>query len=411
MHNQKEKAGPMIPDIRLCRTAVSIICFAAVVFASAQQSEQPADQESLSVSGEATDSLTAVTDSGAANLPADNAISDTAAVSVSPAAIKPSQLSDSSGSTAVQGDTAARFYDHPFFSIGTGWTLGSMPLLDEWVAGLPDSIGDMPGYYPVAELYNAGQPKMEPPDAYNTAFPFSISFMPLIRGRRSLAISASMWWMSKEFQGLWETDSLMILWHVQRELSVMAGSIGCSFYYRIPAEYFSIANIDRAFLVLGLSASPYVRITDKRSEYSAVTSLDNSSEHKYRGNSVSWQAGISTFRSLTDRSAIEIGILYAGQWVGRFMKNDHHVKWAVINETGEKPGDPLSFMAHRLQIYFNIMIGRKPRTPPAEPAPANEAASVPANEAPGSVPINIINSPADSVSTETPAQGDVPGSQ
>ena len=36
-------------------------------------------------------------------------------------------------------DTTYRFWIFPSWGIGAGWGLGSFPLFDEWIKGLPDS--------------------------------------------------------------------------------------------------------------------------------------------------------------------------------------------------------------------------------------------------------------------------------
>jgi len=283
---------------------------------------------------------------------------------------------------AAPADTSARFYDAPFFAFGTGWTLGSMPLFEQWQKGLPDSIGDMPGYYPTYQSVRIASSEQEPADAYNTAFPFSVSVVPFVNNARSISAAASMWWMSKRYIARWLSDTAGVFWHVERELSLLAVSLGAQYYYRIPAEYFAIANIDRAFLVLGLSAAPYVRITDRRNDYSDVTAVTSSFSHTYRGYCGSWTAGISTIRPLSARSGIEIGIVYDGQWVGRFIKRAHHVRWSAISDNADKPNEVISFMAHRFKIFFNILIGRRPHTddvPTGAPASSVQPAPQPAD--------------------------------
>ncbi|MBD3393314.1 MAG: hypothetical protein GF418_14410, partial [Chitinivibrionales bacterium] len=96
-------------------------------------------------------------------------------------------------------DTAEKFYDSPFVGFGAGWTLGSMRLFDEWQDGLPDSIGDMPDYNEFADSFEVAFSEQEPPEAYSTAFPLSLSFTPLVKKKGHLSITASFWWMEKDY--------------------------------------------------------------------------------------------------------------------------------------------------------------------------------------------------------------------
>jgi len=369
--------------VRRCPAALSLVLSAWI--AAAQTSPPPAGGAAADTASKklplpetakdpvATDAVTQ-SDEGAAE---SRETADTVAVGVDSADGRPVEVMDtaafdSSALTHVMADsaktaqaapapsdTSLRFYDSPFIAFGTGWTLGSMPLFDEWQVGLPDSIGEMPGYEMYADSIQASLSEREPPDAYNTAFPFSVSFAPLVRPDGYLTVGGSFRWMSKDYLALWRTDTSGTLWQAERELSLLATSIDLTYFYRIPAQYFAIANIDRAHVVIGLSASPYVRIQDVRRDISDVAGFNTERRKNYRGYAASWTAGISTLRPLSERAGIEIGLVYLGHWFGRFMKHDHHVTWQAISEDADDPGEVLSFMAHRFKIYFNILVGRK----------------------------------------------------
>jgi hypothetical protein len=266
---------------------------------------------------------------------------------------------DTSSPSQADSDTSARTYDTPFVGFGLGWSLGSMPLFDEWREGLPDSVGSMPNYAAYADSYHVTDPRIEPADAYTTAFPLAITVAPFVDSARYISIHAGFTYMTKNYLSTWDTDSAGIFWQVERTLSLIMPSIGLSYNYRIPSKLFAVANIDRAYLTVGLSASPYVFIKTVAKNTSTIASIRTDTEQKHNGYAAIWQGGISTLRPLSDRAGLEVGVLYVGGWFGRFMEDEHHVKWTAVKEYGAENNRVLNFMVHRFKVYFNVLIGKK----------------------------------------------------
>jgi hypothetical protein len=309
-----------------------------------------------------TDSLkgVATTDSGSIKLKNDSlkpAVSDTTKV----------KGKTDLTTAAPPEDTLYHFWNHPYWGIGAGWGLGSFPIFTEWKNGLPDSAFDLAGRNSQIPHFSVE----EPTDAYYIVWPLLLSYTPFTGERRSLTVESSFYFLfsSKSCIVSLKNDSLPVqsaTW--SQSCAAYYFSIGLSYRHAIPEEYFKVEGVKKTSAILGLSVSPLVRIT-KSSSFSSVgladstraalqTHLDNRS---FNGVGVSWKIGLSTLNRLSQRSGLQIDLVYIGRYNGFFNRD---LRWKDINPASDTPHRIVSFMSNTFEINMTLQSGKKkPDTP------------------------------------------------
>jgi hypothetical protein len=262
-------------------------------------------------------------------------------------------------------DTTYRFWIFPSWAISAGWGLGSFPLFDEWIKGLPDSSWNIVG--PDTALKNFSV--KEPADAYTVLWPITIFWTPLTNELNSLSFEGSFFWISKSFQAyLQSSDSAVSKWiHWQQSVSAYSFSFGLTYKYNIPEQYFKVENVNKTSLLLGFSADPLL-LVDKSASFSASGLADSTlarvnkalDNRSFRGIGCAWRAGFSSLRRLSNAKGLEISLIYSGSWYGYFKNGNTRTTWKDINPASLSPQENVSFLSNMFQISFALVSGKKP---------------------------------------------------
>jgi len=261
-------------------------------------------------------------------------------------------------------DTTYSFWHYRHFGIGAGWSLGSFPLFDEWIKGLPDSAKNIIG--PSSEVPSFSI--KEPADAYNILWPITVWWAVATSERQSLCLEGSFFWITKSFEAYLQNDSNAAQWvHWQQSLSVYSFSVGFDYKYTIPEEFFHVENAAKTSIVLGLSATPLL-LVDKSASFSssgiadstiasAQATIDNRS---LRGLGCAWKVGLSSLHRLSTAKGLEISVSYIGRWYGYFRDHGTPAVWREINPLSAEAGQNISFVSSTFEISFALVSGKKP---------------------------------------------------
>jgi hypothetical protein len=280
---------------------------------------------------------------------------------------RPSTLPADSASVlaATAIDTNYCFWHYGHFGIGAGWSLGSFPLFDEWIKGLPDSARKIIGTSSEVPTFSV----KEPADAYNILWPINIWWAAIANERHSLCIEGSFFWITKSYEAYLQNDSNTTQWiHWQQSLSAYSFSLGLTYKFTIPDEFFHVESSNKTGFLLGFNAIPLVLI-DKSASFSssgiadstlanAHTTIDNRS---LRGLGCSWKIGLSSLHRLSTAKGLEISLLYIGRWYGYFKDHSTPAVWREINPLSSASGQNISFISSTFEISFALVSGKKPR--------------------------------------------------
>ena len=281
-------------------------------------------------------------------------------------------------SGAPPEDTTYHFWEHPYWGFGAGWGLGSFPLFNEWIKGLPDSASDLAGKSSQVPKFSI----LEPPNAYYIVWPVLLSFTPFSNERRSISIESAAYFLflGKSFIASLKNDSLpvqAVTWN--QSCDAYFFTIGLTYRHAIPPEYFKVEGVQRTSAVLGLSVTPLMHFSESAS-FSAAgiadstltklrTNVDNRS---FNGIGCSWKIGVSTLKKLSPRSGLEIDLVYIGRINGYFINNGGRMLWKDVNPASETPLQNVSFLSNTFEIDISLETGKsKPaaREPSATPLP------------------------------------------
>ena len=251
-------------------------------------------------------------------------------------------------------DTSYRVWNHPFWSFGIGWELGSMPVFDSWRSGLPEIFSDLTEIPDSLDSLGFSFAITNDPGPYNVNFPLNVSFTPLTRDDYYLSIKLIFSWMYKKFEASAKSDSVDMTIKTERKLSLLSLSLGTFFNYSIPSKYFLIDKTEKASITVGISASPLILLRNR------ITTGDYlKHDNRSYGIGVSWYGGLSTLRTLSQTGGLEVGIMYTGSWNGRFMHDGHHIKRGDINQSDSHYTNVLQYVSHRFIICFSLLTGKK----------------------------------------------------
>lgn len=293
-------------------------------------------------------------------------------------------VSDSSASASLYEqisqkeapDTLFRLWHYPFFGFGAGWALGSMSLFDEWA----DGIYTPPYLYIFENLLSDTSgftfSEKEKPSTYNSAFPLEISFSPVTRDYGYLSSSIGFQMMKKTFKGSWTSKTSGNWVNTEKEIVFSDLSVGASYHHYIPREYFSIDNIEQASFVAGISFSPLSTISLREKDESNVVTPGRSTKETFFGFGLSWQAGLSTLKTLSSGNGLEAGLVYDGNWFGMFNRGGRYISMQKITPLSDAVSEKVSFTCHRFKIYLQVLIGKKQEEKAPESPPPQERSPV-----------------------------------
>lgn len=259
---------------------------------------------------------------------------------------------DTAGTVA---DTAYRVWNEPFFSLGIGWEFGEMTPFELWNSSFPDSVL-VPIETPDTTFTKSYSLVVkENPGNYYIAFPLSFVFTPYVTSTRNLALYSTFFWMRKHFNAVARTDidTFNVSWKIHKRLSLISLSIGALYYHSINPEFFRINNVEQTFFIIGVSGSPLLRMYNgTETEFNSMYQEDGFSTY---GLGIDWRCGIASRRRFTDHLGLEIGVLYNGQFNGRFMNNGNHVVKADLSGNLSSDIEALKYVSHRFSLYMNIL--------------------------------------------------------
>lgn len=275
-------------------------------------------------------------------------------------------LLDSTAITEEEVDTSYRVWNQPFWSVGIGWCLGSMPVFDEWRGALPTNkipqlISGIPDTLDSIKIN-------DDPGTYNVNFPITIAYSPYVDSTNRLSFKLGFSWMYKKFEATAFTSidtSVSDSFNIEQSMSLTNFSLGLFYSRTISKNYFIIEKAEKVTFTIGVSGSLPIVLKYKKSigydnadfSYTPVNIMSS-------GSGVSWYLGLSVFRLLSSKNALEIGALYKGSWNQRFCvdyDNNNQVSWSDIN-SGTRKTSVLKFISHRFVLYFDILPRRKQKS-------------------------------------------------
>jgi hypothetical protein len=290
-------------------------------------------------------------------------------------------------------DTTAGFWLDSYWGVGIGWTLGKVPLFDEWANATK--------FRPFLFLMRALpiDTEKEAPNTYSTTFPLSLSFTPFTLPSGNLAAIADFQFMQKKSTGLWNSSRDSLYWNHFDNLRFWSLSVGVQYIHQIAEEFFKIENVKRATLTIGLSALPLVMIIHQQRDSTNMLRAILTSNRRYRGAGLTWRAGIATFQKLESGNAVETGICYEGNWYGSFSMDHHPVNWRSINPSYRLADEPLSFLSNRFKLYAQFILTKKAKSEQTTAAPSPPSGSPPLPPATGDT--LALSPPADTAGFTT----------
>jgi hypothetical protein len=283
----------------------------------------------------------------------------------------PQQNSDSATRPIIKPqedqDTSSHFWLHPYWGIGMGWGIGGFPLFSEWENGLPDSAADLLGE-------NSQAPTLtikEAATAYNVFWPIVLSYTPYTNETRSLTLESSMYFIftGKSYIGTLTneddtTSGVSINW-IQKCHEYFF-TLGMSCRQTIPEEYFRVDGVNKTSMIMGLSFTPLIYVSETASftsDSAADSTLAALKNHLYdksfNGTGFSWKIGISTVKRLSSRTGLEIDLVYIGRWFGLFHDGSQRIKWRDINSNSPRGDKNLSFTSSSFEINLIFLSGKK----------------------------------------------------
>ena len=252
-------------------------------------------------------------------------------------------------------DTSYRVWNEPFWSIGFAWTLGSMPIYNNWGSGLPSSVKEIPEIADTLDSLNLSFEKNNDPGSYIVNFPISIAYTPFTNDDTYLTVKVIASWINKRFEAVAkDSDSGNVFWSTERNLTFSTLSMSLFYNQLILKKLFFIEKVEKAFFSFGISGYPLVYL-----KHRIETKNLPVSDTKAYGIGISFYAGISTLRKFADVNGIEAGVLYKGSWFGRFMHEGHHLVNSDINPYGSDNSEVVQFFSHRFLLYFDLLMGKK----------------------------------------------------
>lgn len=254
-----------------------------------------------------------------------------------------------------------------YVGIGAGLSLGSLPPLGNWKAGLAVTLAD------------AGLPERmidvngdtvalrftvkENPDAYNMMFPVAVSAGRMTADHR-FGMSLAFAMLTKNWNATVELDSLRSVTIAER-MRYLSLYFAFDYGTRIPEQYFSVDKVDRTDAVIGLGVAPLIGLSKSFSHAThgddpvLASIADTLSSHwnafDASGIALVWRIGITTVRRASLRGAVEAGLHYQGSWCTRFRSAGTILTVGDINAESLEPQTPVSWFSSRFEITLSLL--------------------------------------------------------
>ncbi|MBD3344550.1 MAG: hypothetical protein GF401_05765 [Chitinivibrionales bacterium] len=279
-------------------------------------------------------------------------------------------------------DTSYKFYFSPYWAFGAGWTLGSFSAFDMWEKGLPRNLADfgLESEIPRAQFVpsahdtdttNISYEIQESPSNYHIYFPLMFSVATLTDTTSRLRFESSFFFIRKSLISSLQDDSLSNRIDIKHSLTYLSLSLGAQYSFVIPEQYFRVNETEQTTFNAAFAVAPLTYIqtgTSAKAEglpdglFSHLKSraVTPFSSFDAFGLGLSWKIGISSLRSFTPSTGMNIGIYYLGHWSGMFYGDDSRLKRGDIYAATSKPGDNFSMIAHRFEISVMFLRGKKP---------------------------------------------------
>ncbi|MBN1306603.1 MAG: hypothetical protein JXA18_01705 [Chitinispirillaceae bacterium] len=267
-----------------------------------------------------------------------------------------------------------------YVSAGIGWSLGGFSLFSLWENALPDSLESLgltasSFSIPYDTAPGAEQPPgdtalltfsvKERPAVYTMCFPLSLSLVRLGDNNR-FAFSLYGSWMRKIFAATIAAagDSLARKADYRERMNVFSAFFSFAYGRRIPAEYFSIREVQSSYFTAAVEIAPLIACTIRRSVSSPASdkrfgnlhnSISSPSQRFLHGSAAALRLGLSLVKRLNRNSAIDFGIWYCIQGYGYFLEDGGRVRFTAVDPDNHKKGRPLYWTSNRLEISAALM--------------------------------------------------------
>jgi hypothetical protein len=266
-------------------------------------------------------------------------------------------------------DTTYRFWNHPYWGIGAGWTLGSFPLYSEWENGLFDSSSQIAGPGSIVPKFTV----LEPVNSYNIFWPFKLSYTPIVNERNAISLEGEFYFLftGKTFLAslLPGSDTLHSSVEVNQSCKTYFFTIGLDYRTAIPEEYFKVEGVGRTTAIIGFSITPLLRFSKQTSisinnpyntiPDSTITQIGKSIDNRsFNGMGVSWKLGISSLKKLTKKSGVEIGISYSGHYMGFFKNGPAPMVWKDLNPGHLRPEEKIACISNTFEVSIMLLSGK-----------------------------------------------------
>jgi hypothetical protein len=248
-------------------------------------------------------------------------------------------------------DTTFRVWHSPFWGIGIGWEIGSLPVYKQWILGLPTKLIDTVQTLNGDIVFSLPLTNKESPSTYNICFPLSLSVTPFLFGHSFISIAVSLSYITKTFKAALVKDALTTYWSMEKKLNILTPALGASFSYTIPVKYFTISKSQQTLFTAGLSASPYVLLREK----TVIEPGNRLSTNSSNGVGIFWSVGLSTLRMLSVKNALQAEFFYTGSWNGHFMNGHHHTTNSDINPANTSASSALEYVSTRFMLKFSLL--------------------------------------------------------
>ncbi|MFP4417268.1 MAG: hypothetical protein ACLFSB_08350 [Chitinispirillaceae bacterium] len=250
-------------------------------------------------------------------------------------------------------DTTIQMWQHPFWTMGVGWSLGGMPFFETWQDGLPDSSMM---FVSQSDTVTSQIDVKEDFATYHTTFPLSVAYHIPTDTLRSMSVEIMAWTTGKRFEAVWEDSSVKYM-EVGETIRLWNLEIGANYFLRIPDQFFSIDEVDRTYFTIGAFVAP-IPILVYNSQQQGIAAGPGE-DYTFIGKGVSWRAGLRAMREVERGRGIEVSVLYQGHWLGGFRDGDIPLKTRIFNPGSNDADEEVSFVAHRFTLLIRLLFGKR----------------------------------------------------
>ncbi len=257
-------------------------------------------------------------------------------------------------------DTSFCMWHYPFWRIGAGWEIGSMALFDLWEERLENTrlTSSIRAQLPLDTTKAIRT--IEEPSFYYVTFPFYGAITPFVSEKGFLSLGVNFSWIRKYSKVSFELDSLGTIAYndslgtMEQRLAHVNLGFDIKYHIRINKLYFNVENVRESFLVIGLSGYPLSMV----SQWKNLSFIPQTKDYNF-GFGGGWYAGLSTIKRLSNKTGLDVGIIYSGSWMGQFRDKGNSISENYITGAPSSQGAKLQWLSHRFSFYVNLLMGNK----------------------------------------------------